>query len=94
MTAVCSALLFRTCAGQRSKASAAHATLLHPSHLRSAPHPPPSGGLGGAFGFLWATGVRFPYPEGRPWESSWQQRVRARAAVRTERFAPPATVAL
>jgi hypothetical protein len=32
-----------------------------------------SGGLGGAFGFLWALGVPFPYPEGKPWTASWQQ---------------------
>lgn len=30
-------------------------------------------GLGGAFGFLWAIGCPFPYPEGKPWKSSWQQ---------------------
>lgn len=35
-----------------------------------------SGGLGGAFGMLWAVGMPFPYPEGRPWQSSWQQAVR------------------
>jgi hypothetical protein len=34
-----------------------------------------SGGLGGAFGFLWALGCPFPYPEGKPWTSSWQQQV-------------------
>ncbi|KAI8466288.1 MAG: hypothetical protein J3K34DRAFT_434302 [Monoraphidium minutum] len=34
-----------------------------------------TGGLGGAFGMLWAIGVPFPYPEGKPWESSWQQRL-------------------
>lgn len=32
-------------------------------------------GLGGAFGFLWAIGVPLPYPEGRPWGASLQQRV-------------------
>jgi len=34
-----------------------------------------SGGLGGAFGLLWAIGCAFPYPEGHPWQPSWQQRV-------------------
>jgi hypothetical protein len=38
-----------------------------------------SGGLGGAFGFLWALGVPFPYPEGKPWAASWQQRVGGQA---------------
>lgn len=32
-----------------------------------------TGGLGGAFGLLHAIGVDFPYPEGKPWQSSWQQ---------------------
>lgn len=32
-----------------------------------------SGGLGGAFGFLYAIGVPFPFPEGKPWEPSLQQ---------------------
>jgi hypothetical protein len=34
-----------------------------------------TGGLGGAFGILAACGRPFPFPEGRPWRSSWQQRV-------------------
>lgn len=34
-----------------------------------------SGGLGGGFGFLWAIGCPFPYPEGKPWEASWQLRL-------------------
>jgi hypothetical protein len=34
-----------------------------------------SGGLGGAFGFFWAIGCPLPYPEGKPWSSSWQQRL-------------------
>eukprot|EP00775_Hariotina_reticulata_P004521 gene4521-4773_t len=34
-----------------------------------------TGGLGGAFGFLYAIGCPFPYPEGKPWDSSWQQRM-------------------
>eukprot|EP00878_Enallax_costatus_P012594 GHUV01013153.1.p1 GENE.GHUV01013153.1~~GHUV01013153.1.p1 ORF type:complete len:352 (+),score=80.90 GHUV01013153.1:233-1288(+) len=34
-----------------------------------------SGGLGGAFGFFWAVSCPLPYPEGKPWSSSWQQRV-------------------
>eukprot|EP00879_Flechtneria_rotunda_P000206 GHRR01000279.1.p1 GENE.GHRR01000279.1~~GHRR01000279.1.p1 ORF type:complete len:362 (+),score=75.18 GHRR01000279.1:203-1288(+) len=32
-------------------------------------------GLGGAFGLLYAIGCPFPYPEGKPWLSSWQQRL-------------------
>lgn len=32
-----------------------------------------TGGLGGAFGILHAAGRAFPFPEGRPWRSSWQQ---------------------
>ncbi|WIA33949.1 hypothetical protein OEZ86_007044 [Tetradesmus obliquus] len=32
-----------------------------------------TGGLGGAFGLLYAIGCPFPYPEGHPWQSSWQQ---------------------
>lgn len=39
-----------------------------------------TGGLGGAFGLLYAIGCPFPYPEGRPWSSSWQQRVSRRTA--------------
>jgi hypothetical protein len=35
-----------------------------------------TGGLGGAFGLLYAIGCPFPYPEGHPWQSSWQQTVR------------------
>ncbi|KAF6255308.1 hypothetical protein COO60DRAFT_1536079 [Scenedesmus sp. NREL 46B-D3] len=34
-----------------------------------------TGGLGGAFGLLYAIGCPFPYPEGHPWQSSWQQRL-------------------
>ena len=34
-----------------------------------------SGGLGGAFGLLYAIGQPFPYPEGKPWRSSLRQRV-------------------
>lgn len=34
-----------------------------------------TGGLGGAFGFFWGIGCPLPYPEGKPWSSSWQQRV-------------------
>lgn len=34
-----------------------------------------SGGLGGAFGFFWAIGCPLPYPEGKPWASSLQQRL-------------------
>ena len=30
-------------------------------------------GLGGAFGIMYAAGRPFPFPEGRPWRSSWQQ---------------------
>jgi hypothetical protein len=57
------------------------------------PPPPPlrlqrignSGGLGGAFGFMWALGVPFPYPEGKPWTSSLQQRVRVCVCARVHR---------
>jgi hypothetical protein len=24
---------------------------------------------------MWALGVPFPYPEGKPWSASWEQRV-------------------
>jgi hypothetical protein len=34
-----------------------------------------TGGLGGAFGFFWGIGCPLPYPEGKPWSSSWQQRL-------------------
>ncbi|KAF8056384.1 hypothetical protein HT031_006384 [Scenedesmus sp. PABB004] len=34
-----------------------------------------SGGLGGAFGLLYAIGCPFPFPEGKPWAPSLQQRL-------------------
>jgi hypothetical protein len=34
-----------------------------------------TGSLGGAFGLLYAIGCPFTYPEGHPWQSSWQQTV-------------------
>jgi hypothetical protein len=42
-----------------------------------------TGGLGGAFGLLHAIGVDFPYPEGKPWQSSWQQMVSGGLAQHT-----------
>ena len=34
-----------------------------------------TGGLGGAFGFMWAVGKPFPAPEGKPYKRSWQFRL-------------------
>eukprot|EP00977_Amphora_coffeiformis_P003591 scaffold701_cov158-Amphora_coffeaeformis.AAC.19 len=34
-----------------------------------------TGGLGGAFGFMWAVGRPFPAPEGKPYKRSWQFRL-------------------
>lgn len=34
-----------------------------------------TGGLGGAFGLLYAIGCLFPVPEGKPWRPSWQLRL-------------------
>jgi len=34
-----------------------------------------TGGMGGAFGLLYWAGRPMPFPEGRPWASSWQQRL-------------------
>jgi hypothetical protein len=34
-----------------------------------------TGGLGGAFGFMYAIGKPFPAPEGRPYKKSWQFRL-------------------
>ena len=33
-----------------------------------------TGGLGGAFGFFWATGNALPFPECEPFKGSWQLR--------------------
>ena len=34
-----------------------------------------TGGLGGAFGFMYAVGKPFPVPEGKPYKKSWQFRL-------------------
>ena len=34
-----------------------------------------TGGLGGAFGFMWAVGKPFPAPEWKPYKRSWQFRL-------------------
>merc|ERR1719162_157388 len=34
-----------------------------------------TGGLGGAFGFLWATGNPLPFPECEPFQPSWQLKI-------------------
>jgi hypothetical protein len=45
-----------------------------------------TGGLGGAFGLLYAIGCPFPYPEGRPWQSSLQQTVRVKQQQQQQRL--------
>ena len=34
-----------------------------------------TGGLGGAFGFFWATGNPLPFPECEPFTPSWQLKI-------------------